>query len=70
MMGMRTQQLNLADLTAALNKTQQMFTQQGNTEAAKTVQMATQAAQRGDTGGAEKTLIGTIYSLDLGKRAP
>ena len=69
MMGMRTQQLNLADLTAALNKTQQMFTQQGNTEAAKTVQMATQAAQRGDTGGAEKTLIGTIYSLDLGKRA-
>ncbi|MCX6365267.1 MAG: VWA domain-containing protein, partial [Armatimonadetes bacterium] len=52
MMGMRTQQLNLADLTAALNKTQQMFTQQGNTEAAKTVQMATQAAQRGDTGGA------------------
>jgi Ca-activated chloride channel family protein len=69
MMGMRTQQLNLADLTAALNKTQQMFTQQGNTEAAKTVQMATQAAQRGDTGGAEKTLIGTIYSLDLGKRS-
>lgn len=69
MMGMRTQQLNLADLTAALNKTQQMFTQQGNTEAAKTVQMAAQAAQRGDTGGAEKTLIGTIYSLDLGKRS-
>lgn len=69
MMGMRTQQLNLSDLTAALNKTQQMFTQQGNTEAAKTIQLATQAAQRGDASGAEKTLIGTIYNLDLGKRS-
>jgi Ca-activated chloride channel homolog len=69
MMGMRTQQLNLADLTAALDKTQQMLTQQGRASEAQEVAQATAAARRGDSESLEKTLIGTIYHLDLGKRS-
>jgi Ca-activated chloride channel homolog len=69
MMGMRTQQLSSADLTQALEKTRQLLTQQGRTAQAQEVAQAAQAAQRGgDTGALEKTLIGTIYSLDQGRR--
>jgi hypothetical protein len=68
-MGMRTQQLSSADLTQALEKTRQLLTQQGRTAQAQEVAQAAQAAQRGgDTGALEKTLIGTIYSLDQGRR--
>ena len=68
MMGMRTQQLSSADLTQALQKTQMLLTQQGRVEAAREVQQAVQAAQSGDDSGFEKTLIGTIYHLDQGRR--
>jgi Ca-activated chloride channel family protein len=69
MMGMRTQQLSSADLTAALNRTQQMLTQQGRAAEAQEVAQAAAAASRGDAESIEKTLIGTIYHLDLGKRS-
>jgi len=69
MMGMRTQQLSTADLTAALNRTQQMLHQQGRSAEAQEVAQAAAAASRGDSDSIEKTLIGTIYHLDLGKRS-
>ncbi len=69
MMGMRTQQLSTADLTAALNRTQQMLHQQGRAAEAQEVAQAAAAASRGDADSIEKTLIGTIYHLDLGKRS-
>lgn len=70
MMGMRTQQLSSADVTAALQRTQVLLTQQGRMEEAQEVAQATQAFQRGgaDDSSIEKTLIGTIYHLDQGKR--
>lgn len=68
MMGMRTQQLSVADLTQALEKTQAFLTQQGRTSEAREVGQAAQAARRGDDSAIEKTLIGTIYHLDQGKR--
>lgn len=69
MMGMRTQQLSSADVTAALQKTQMLLTQQGRSEEAQEVAQATEAYQRGgDDSSIEKTLIGTIYHLDQGKR--
>ena len=69
MMGMRTQQLSVADVTAALNRTQQMLTQQGRADEAREVGQAAAAASRGDSESLEQTLIGTIYHLDLGKRS-
>jgi Ca-activated chloride channel family protein len=68
MMGMRTQQLNVADVTAALDRTQQLLKTQGRDGAAEDLAQAAQALRRGAEGDAEKTLIGTIYNLDQGKR--
>lgn len=68
MMGMRTQQLSAADLTQAIEKTRQLLTQQGRTLQAQEMAQVAQAVQRGDSGALEKTLIGTIYSLDQGRR--
>ena len=68
MMGMRTQMLSGADLTQALERTRVLLTQQGRVDEAREVAQASQAAQRGDDSGFEKTLIGTIYHLDQGKK--
>jgi Ca-activated chloride channel family protein len=68
MMGMRTQQISVADLTRALEQTQLLLTQQGRTAEAQEVASAAQAAKRGDDSAIEKTLIGAIYHLDQGKR--
>lgn len=68
MMGMKTQQISLAEITRALEKTQQLLTQQGRVSEAHEVAQATQAVQRGDGSAIEKTLIGTIYHLDQGRR--
>lgn len=68
MMGMRTQQLSSADLTQALEKTQMLLTQQGRGDAAREVGQAVKAAQQGDDSGFEKTLIGTIYHLEQGRK--
>lgn len=68
MMGMRTQQISAADVTMALERTQALLTQQGKVSEAQELAQATQALRMGDGSGAEKTLIGTIYHLDQGKR--
>ena len=68
MMGMRTQQLSAAEATMALERTQALLAQQGRTGEASELAEATRALRRGEEGGAEKTLIGTIYHLDQGKR--
>jgi len=68
MMGMRTQQLNVADVTMALERTQILLKTQGRADEAQELADAAQAIRRGAGGDAEKTLIGTIYSLDQGKR--
>ncbi len=68
MMGMRTQQFSSADVAKAIEKTQMFLAQQGRTEAAHDLEQAAQALHRGDDANIEKTLIGTIYQLDQGKR--
>jgi hypothetical protein len=68
MMGLRTQQLSAAQATQALERTQALLTQQGRTSEASELAEAAQALRRGDEGFSEKTLIGTIYHLDQGKR--
>lgn len=67
MMGMRTQQLSAAEATMALERTQAFLAQQGRADEAQELADATRALRRGEA-GAEKTLIGTIYHLDQGKR--
>jgi Uncharacterized protein containing a von Willebrand factor type A (vWA) domain len=68
MMGMRTQQISVAQVTQSLERTQALLTQQGRIAEAQEVAQAAQAARRGDTNNLDKTLIGTIYHLDQGKR--
>ena len=67
-MGLKTQQLTTAGAVADLQKTQALLLAQGRTQEAQEVTIAMQAIQRGDTGGAEKTLMGTMVNLDQGKR--
>jgi len=66
MMGMRTQQLTAMGALQELQKTRTMLMQAGRSEEAQEVTLAMQAIQQG--GSVEKTLIGTIYDLDKGKR--
>jgi Ca-activated chloride channel family protein len=68
MQGMKTQQLSLADVTRAIERTQQLLTQQGRINEAQELNQVAQAAQRGDGSAMEKTLIGTIYHLDQGRK--
>ena len=67
MMGMRTQQLTAMGAMSELQKTRTILMQTGQTAQAQEVDSAMQALQRGGA-DAEKTIIGTIYNLDLGKR--
>jgi Ca-activated chloride channel family protein len=66
MMGMRTQQLTAMGAMQELNKTRTMLMQSGRTGEANEVTLAMETLQRG--GEVEKTLIGTIYHLDQGKK--
>lgn len=66
-MGLKTQAITTAVAVADLQKTQALLMQQGRTSEAQEVTMALRAIQSGDTGGAEKTLIGTMLNLDQGK---
>jgi len=68
MMGMRTQQITSAAAVAELQKTQALLAGQGRAQEAQEVAQAIRELQRGDTGAVEKTLIGTVMSLDQGKR--
>src|SRR2546423_10191523 len=66
MMGMRTQALDAATIMQELNRTRTILQQTGRTEQAQEVTQAMENLQRG--GEVEKTLIGTIYHLDQGKK--
>jgi Ca-activated chloride channel family protein len=68
MMGMRTQQLSVADVTQQLQRTQVLLTQQGHADAAREVADATQAFRGGDSDALNKTLIGAIWDIERGKR--
>jgi Ca-activated chloride channel family protein len=66
MMGMRTQQLTAMGAMQELQKTRTILMNTGRADQAQEVTLAMEALQRG--GEVEKTLIGTIYHLDQGKR--
>lgn len=66
MMGMRTQQLTAMSALQELQRTRTILIQSGRTEQAQELGQAIDALQRG--GQVEKTLIGTIYHLDQGKK--
>lgn len=68
MMGMRTQQLTAMGAVQELQKTRALLAQTGQVGQAQEIDAAMQALQRGGADAAEKTLIGTIYTLDQGKR--
>jgi Ca-activated chloride channel family protein len=67
-MGLKTHQLSAGAAIAELQKTQQLLVSEGRVQEAQEVTMALRAIQSGDTGGAEKTLMGTMVNLDQGKR--
>lgn len=67
-MGLKTQQISAMAAVAELQKTQALLLSEGRTAEAQEVTQALRAIQSGDHGGAEKTLMGTMVSLDQGKR--
>jgi Ca-activated chloride channel family protein len=67
MMGLKTQQISAGAAAAELQRTQMLLTQQGRTEQANEVGQALQDLRQG-SGDVEKTLIGAIIDLDLGKQ--
>lgn len=67
-MGLKTQAITTAQAMQDLQRTQALLIGEGRTAEAKEVTLAMQAIQRGDTGGAEKTLMGAVVQLDQGKR--
>lgn len=69
MMGLRAGQLTAQMAIAELQKTQMLLQQEGRTEEAKQVGQAIRDLQRGATQDVEKTLIGTITTLDQGKKS-
>jgi Ca-activated chloride channel homolog len=67
MMGIKTHQLSAGSALADLQRTQMLLQQSGMAEQAAEVGQAIQGLQSG-SGDVEKTLIGTIVDIDLGKR--
>lgn len=67
-MGLKTGMITTMGAVAELQKTQMLLMQEGRTAEAQEVTMALRAIQSGDTGAAEKTLMGTMLNLDQGKR--
>jgi len=66
-MGMKTQQISAMNATVELQKTMSLLVSQGRTAEAEEVRQAIDSIKQGGQ-GAEKTLIGTIYNLDQGKK--
>lgn len=66
--GLKTQQLTAAGAIENLEKTRALLLDQGRVGEAQEVTMALRAIQTGNTGQAEKTLIGTMLHLDQGKQ--
>lgn len=66
-MGMKTQQISAMTATVELQKTMSLLVSQGRLEEAQEIQRAIDSIKQGGP-DAEKTLIGTIYNLDQGKK--
>lgn len=69
MLGLKTQAITAAVALQELQKTQALLLQDGRVTEAREVTMAMQAIQSGDTGAANKTLMGTMVQLDQGKKS-
>lgn len=67
-LGMKTQSLSPQAAVAELQKTQALLLAEGRIAEAQEVTQALRALQSGQTGEAEKTLMGTVVHLDQGKR--
>jgi Ca-activated chloride channel family protein len=68
-MGLKTGALTAMGAISELQKTQALLLSEGRTGEAQEVTMALRAIQSGDTGQAEKTLMGTMLQLDQGKKS-
>ncbi|MBS1720775.1 MAG: VWA domain-containing protein [Armatimonadetes bacterium] len=68
-MGLKTGQITQMGAIAELQKTQMLLVGEGRTAEAQEVTMALRALQSGNQTGAEKTLMGTMVSLDQGKKS-
>jgi Ca-activated chloride channel family protein len=68
-MGLKTMAITTAQAVQDLQRTQALLVSEGRTSEAREVTLAMQAIQRGDTGGAEKTLMGAVVQLDQGKKS-
>jgi Ca-activated chloride channel family protein len=66
-MGLKTGMITQMGAIQELNKTQMLLSQEGRHAEAQEVTMALKAIQRGDSSGAEKTLMGAMHVLDQGK---
>jgi Ca-activated chloride channel family protein len=67
MMGMRTQQMTASSAMQELQKTRTVLMSAGQGEGAREVEAAMRAVQSG--ADIEKTIVGTIFNLDQGKRS-
>lgn len=67
-MGLKTGAITSMGAIQELQKTQMLLMQEGRAAEAQEVTMALRAIQSGDTGTAEKTLMGTMLNLDQGKK--
>lgn len=67
MMGLKTQQMTAGMAMADLQRTQMLLQQSGMSDQAAEVGQAIQGLRSG-AGDVEKTLIGTMLNIDLGKR--
>lgn len=68
MMGLKSGELTAAMAISDLQKTQMLLAQDGRVQEAEQVGQAVKDLQAGRTGQVEKTLIGTMISLDQGKK--
>lgn len=66
-MGLKTGQFSATMAINELQKTQALLLKDGRVSEAQEVTMALRALQSGDSGSAEKTLMGTVVQLDQGK---
>jgi Ca-activated chloride channel family protein len=66
-MGLKAGEITTAVALSDLQKTQMLLLKEGRVQEAQEVTMALRAIQTGDTGAAEKTLMGTMVNLDQGK---
>jgi Ca-activated chloride channel family protein len=67
-MGLKAGQLSASGAAQELEKTQALLVRQGRAQEAQEVTLALRALQAGQTGEAEKTLMGAMVHLDQGKK--